>query len=59
MVSRWVKPKSIKLVLVASPLNTERYVVKAKTGNWLKIKIMCPSAATCLPADYCFNGLPF
>ena len=29
---------------------------KAKTG-WLGIRIMCPSGATCLPADYCFSEL--
>jgi hypothetical protein len=28
-----VKPKTIKLVFFASPLNTEHYAVKAKTGN--------------------------
>ena len=29
---------------------------RAKTG-WLGIRIMCPSGATCLPADYCFSEL--
>jgi hypothetical protein len=28
----------------------------AKTG-WLRIRIMCPSGATCLPADCCFSEL--
>jgi hypothetical protein len=28
----------------------------AKTG-WLRICIMCPSGATCLPADCCFSEL--
>jgi hypothetical protein len=27
-----------------------------KTG-WLKIKIKCPSGATCLPADSCFSDV--
>jgi hypothetical protein len=27
---------------------------RAKTG-WLGIRIMCPSGATCLPADCCFS----
>jgi hypothetical protein len=54
-----VKPKAIKLVFVASPLNTQHYAVRAKTGNWLKIKTMSPSDATCLPADCCFSGIPF
>jgi hypothetical protein len=47
------------LVFVASPLNTQHYAVRAKTGNWLKIKTMSPSDATCLPADCCFSGIPF
>jgi len=37
-----VKPNTIKIVFVASLLKTEHYAVKAKTGNWLRIKIMCP-----------------
>jgi len=53
-----VKPKTIKLIFVAYPLNTKQYAVKAKTGNCLKIKIMCPSAATYLTADCFFSGLP-
>ena len=51
-----VKPKTIKLVFVASPLCTQHYGVRAKTG-WLGIRIMCPSGATCLPADCCFSEL--
>ena len=30
---------------------------KRKTGS-LGIRIMCPSGATYLPADYCFSELP-
>ena len=45
-----VKPKIIKLVFVASPLSTQHQGEIAKTG-WLGIRIMCPSGATCLPAD--------
>ena len=41
-----VKPKTIKLEFVASP-----------QIGWLGIRIMCPSGATCLPADFCFSEL--
>jgi hypothetical protein len=51
-----VKPKTIKLVFVASPLSTQQLGVRAKTG-WLEIKIMCPSGMTCLSADGCFSEL--
>ena len=44
----WVKPKTIKLVFVASPLSTQHLGERAKTG-WLEIRIMCLSGATCLP----------
>jgi hypothetical protein len=50
------KTKTIKLVLVASPLSTQHYVERAKTG-WLGIGIMSPSEATCLSADCCFSEL--
>jgi hypothetical protein len=33
----WVKPKTIKLVSVASPLSRQHYGERAKTG-WLGIK---------------------
>ena len=45
-----VKQKNIKLIFVASPLRTQHYGEKAKTG-WLGIRIMCPSGATYLPND--------
>ena len=51
-----VKPKTIKLIFVASPLSTKHSGERAKTG-WLAIRIMCPSGATCLPADCCFSEL--
>jgi hypothetical protein len=51
-----VKPKTLKLVFVASPLSTQHLGERAKTG-WLGIRIMCPSGATCLPADCCFSEL--
>jgi len=47
-----VKPKTLKLIFVASPLSTQHLGVRAKTG-WLVIRIMCPSRATCLPV-YCY-----
>jgi len=43
-------------VSVASPLGTQHSGERAKIG-WLRIKIMCPSGATCLPADCCFSEL--
>ena len=52
----WVKPKTIKLVFVASWLSTQHWGERARTG-WLEIRIMCPSGATCLPADCCFSEL--
>jgi hypothetical protein len=52
----FVKPKTIKLEYVASPLSTQHYGERAKTG-WLGIRIMCPNGATCFPADCCFSEL--
>ena len=43
-----VKPKAIKLVFVASPLSTQRYGERAKTG-WLGIRIMCLSGRHVYP----------
>ena len=51
-----VKPKTIKLVFVASPLSMQHKGEIARTG-WQRIKIMCPSGATCLSADCCFSKL--
>ena len=51
-----VKLKTIKLVLVASPLSTQRQGERAKTG-WPGIRIMCTNGATCLSADCCFSEL--
>jgi hypothetical protein len=48
----------MELVCVASPLSTQHYGERAKTG-WLGIMIMCPSGETCLSADCCFSGLLF
>ena len=50
-----VKPKTIKLVFVASPLSTQQRE-RVKTG-YLGIRRMCPSGATCLPADCCISEL--
>ena len=41
------KPKTIKLVFVASPLSTQHYRERTKTG-WHGIRIICQSGATCL-----------
>ena len=46
----------IQLVFVASPLSTQHEGERAKTC-WLGIRIVCPSGATCLPADYCCSEL--
>ena len=51
-----VKPKSIKLIFVASPLTMRHSGERTKTG-WLWIRIMCQSRATCLSADCCFSEL--
>jgi hypothetical protein len=39
-----VKPKTIKLVFVASPLSRQHYGERTNNG-WLGIRIMCPSGA--------------
>ena len=36
-----------------SAISTQHYRVRAKTC-WLRIRIMCPSGAPCLPEDCCF-----
>ena len=39
-----VKPKTIKLVFAASPISTQLWQLKAKTG-WIRIRILCLSRA--------------
>jgi len=51
----WVKQK-IKVAFVASPLSTQHKRERAKTV-WLRIRIMCPSGATCLSMDCCLTEL--
>ena len=46
--------ETIKLVFVSSPVSTQHYGERVKY-NWLGIRIMCPSGATCLLADCCFS----
>ena len=53
---RWDKPKTIKLIFVASAISTQREGERAKT-DWLGIRIMCPSGETCLSADCCFSKI--
>jgi hypothetical protein len=48
VIDHGLQTKTIKLVLAAS--------VRGKTG-WLRIWIMCPSGATCLPAGWCISEL--
>ena len=51
------KPKSNKLLFVTSPLSTQHWGERAKTG-WLGIRIMCSNyRATCLSADCYFSQL--
>ena len=42
-----VKPKTIKLVFVASPVNTQHWGERANAG-WVGIRIMCLNVTTCL-----------
>ena len=56
VVDRGFESKTTKLVFVVSPLSTQHYGEKAMT-DWHGIRIMCPSGATCLPADCCFSEL--
>ena len=51
-----VKPKTIILVFVTSPLRMQHHGDRAKTGL-LIIKIMCQSGTTCLPTNCCFSKL--
>jgi hypothetical protein len=55
-VDRRVKPKTIRLVFVASTLSTQHYGERGKIG-WLGIRITCPNRVTFLPADCCFSEL--
>ena len=50
-----VKPKIIKLVVVASPLKKKKGI--RVNAGWLGIRIICPSGATCLSVDCCFSAL--
>ena len=50
------KAKDYKLVFVASPLSTQHSGKRATTG-WLGIRIMFPSEATYLAADWCLSEL--
>jgi hypothetical protein len=43
-----VKPRTMKLVFVVSPLSTQHYGERAKIV-WLGIRIMCPNGMTFLP----------
>ena len=54
--SRSGETKDYTVVFAASQLITHHLGERAKNG-WLGIKIMCPSGATCLPADCCFSEL--
>jgi hypothetical protein len=55
-VDHGFEPKTIKLVFVASPINTKDWGLREKTGCH-GIRKMCQSGATCLPADCCFSEL--
>jgi hypothetical protein len=51
-----IKPKTRKLVYVASLLITQHEGERAKTG-WLGIGTMCQSAVTCLPTKCLFTQM--
>ena len=51
-----VYPKIVELVFGASLPSMQHWDVRSKTG-WLRIRVMCWSGATCLPADCCFSEL--
>ena len=51
-----IKPKTIKLVLVASPLNIQHKGERKKTGK-LGIRIMCLSGGHVWPQDCCLCEL--
>ena len=59
------KPKTTKLICVASPPSTQHLLllhqahrIKEKEQSvWLRIRLMCPSGATWLTVNYCFNEL--
>jgi hypothetical protein len=37
--------------------STKHAALRRKSKDWLGIRIMCLSGATCLPADCCFSEL--
>ena len=49
-----VTPKTMKLVVVTSPLSTQHLAERAKTGL-LGIMIMCPSGAISLFVNCCYS----
>jgi len=46
-------PKTIKLVLAASPLSTQNSDVREKTGSMSRL--ICLSEATCIPTNCVFR----
>ena len=46
-----VKPKTVKLVIAASPLSMQLHGVRTKTDR-LGVRIMRPCGATCLPTNF-------
>ena len=48
-----VKPKTIKLIFVASPQSTQH---KGEEQRLVGPRIMCPSGVTCQPVD-CFESV--
>jgi len=51
-----VKLNNIKLVFVVACLSMQHKGERAKT-SWLRIRIICPNGASCLPVDCCFSAL--
>jgi hypothetical protein len=58
-VDRGFKPRSCQTKDYKSGIcyfSAKDSTLRAKTG-WLGIRLMCPSGATCLPADCCFSEI--
>ena len=53
----WIQASKTKYFKIGiCCFSTQNQGVRAKTV-WLGIMIMCPSAAICLPVDFCFSEL--
>ena len=53
----WVKAKDYKIGICWFTAKHTALRRKSKKTGWLGIRVMCPSGATCLPADCCFSEI--